>query len=47
MAATPWDGELPQFLKEQFGSQIHELATYLGQNFLVAQPDSAVAILAF
>jgi len=47
MAATPWDGELPQILKEHFGGQVQEFATYLGQNFLVAQPDSVIAILEF
>src|ERR1039458_8520308 len=47
MAATPWDGELPQILKEPFGSRIQEFATYLVQNFLVAQPDSVIAILEF
>jgi hypothetical protein len=47
MATTPWDGELPRILKEQFGGQIQEFSTYLGQNFLVAQPDSVIAILEF
>jgi NADH-quinone oxidoreductase subunit C len=47
MAATPWDGELPQMLKEQFGDQVSEFSTYLGQNFVVAQPDSVISILEF
>jgi NADH-quinone oxidoreductase subunit C len=47
MAATPWDGDLPQMLKEQFGDQISEFSTYLGQNFVVAQPGSVVSILEF
>ena len=47
MAATPWDGELPQMLKEQFGEQITEFSTYLGQNFLVARPEAVVPILEF
>ena len=47
MAATPWDSELSKELKEQFGSQISECSTYLGQNFLVCKPDAAVPILEF
>jgi NADH-quinone oxidoreductase subunit C len=34
-------------LKEQFGDQISECSTYLGQNFLVAQPESVIPILEF
>ena len=47
MAATPWDGELPKQLKEQFGDLITECATYLGQNFVVAKPDAIIPILEF
>src|SRR5882672_3440967 len=47
MAATPWDGELTKELKEQFGGQISECSTYLGQNFLVCKSDAAVPILEF
>jgi len=47
MAATPWDGELPQMLKERFGEEISECSTYLGQNFAVARPDSVISILEF
>src|SRR5258708_37584655 len=47
MAATPWDSELTKELKEQFGGQISECSTYLGQNFLVCQTDAAIPILEF
>jgi NADH-quinone oxidoreductase subunit C len=45
MAATPWEGELPQRLRDRFGSAISEGATYLGQNFLVAKPEAVVPII--
>ena len=34
-------------LKERFGDQITEISTYLGQNFIVAKPDSAIPILEY
>lgn len=45
MAATPWDSELTQALKAEFGDQILEFSTYAGQNFLVAKPEAAIPIL--
>ncbi len=47
MAVTPWESELTGMLKEQFGDQISEFSTYLGQNFLIAQPESVIPILEF
>ncbi len=47
MASTPWDGELPSQLKENFGDQITECSTYLGQNFVVAKSDAVLPILEF
>ena len=47
MAATPWDSDLARDLKERFGDRIMETSTYLGQNFLVVKPDSAIAILEY
>ncbi len=35
MAATPWEGDLPSSLKEQFGERLKECSSYLGQDFLV------------
>jgi len=45
MAATPWESELTQALKAEFGDQILEFSTYAGQNFLVAKPEAAIPIL--
>ena len=47
MAATPWESDLTKLLKDRFGDQILEFASYLGQNFLVSKPDAAVPILEF
>lgn len=47
MAATPWDGEVPQMLKERFGNEISEFSNYLGQNFVVARPGAVISILEF
>jgi NADH-quinone oxidoreductase subunit C len=47
MAVSPWEGELPALLRDQFGEQILEFSTYLGQNFLVARPDAVIPILEF
>jgi NADH-quinone oxidoreductase subunit C len=47
MAATPWEGELPSQLRERFGGQISECASYLGQNFVVVKPDAVIAVLEF
>lgn len=45
MASTPWESELTQALREEFGDQILEFSSYLGQNFLVARPEAAIPIL--
>ena len=47
MAATPWDSDLARELKERFGDRITETSTYLGQNFIVAKADSAIAVLEY
>src|SRR5450759_3842916 len=47
MAATPWESDLARELKEAFGEGIHETSTYLGQNFIVAKPGSAIPILEY
>jgi NADH-quinone oxidoreductase subunit C len=47
MAATPWEGDLPNALKEHFGERVSEFSTYLGQNFLAAQPEAVVPVLEF
>jgi NADH-quinone oxidoreductase subunit C len=45
MASTPWENEMTQRLAARFGSGIAEFATYLGQNFLVADPAAVPAIV--
>jgi NADH-quinone oxidoreductase subunit C len=47
MAAIAWEGELPAQLKERFGAQIIEFASYLGQNFFVVKPDAVISVLEF
>lgn len=47
MAATPWETDLTRILKEQFGDQIAEFATYLGQNFLMCRSEAVAPILEF
>lgn len=45
MQTTPWQDELTGRLSERFGSTIAEFSTYLGQNFLIAEPDGAIAVI--
>ncbi len=45
MVTSPWDGEIPGRLKEQFRDQVVECASYLGQNFVVARPAAVIPIL--
>lgn len=47
MQTAPWEGELPDALKAEFGDQISECLEYVGQRFLVAKPEAAVPILQF
>jgi NADH-quinone oxidoreductase subunit C len=47
MAATPWESDITRMLREEFGEQISEFSTYLGQNFLVARPEVVISILEF
>jgi NADH-quinone oxidoreductase subunit C len=47
MATTPWESDLTRNLAEHFGDRIPEFSTYLGQNFLVAKPESIAPILEF
>ncbi len=47
MVATPWESALALELKECFGENIGEISTYLGQNFIVAKPGSAIPILEY
>jgi NADH-quinone oxidoreductase subunit C len=47
MAATPWTSDLAGEIKERFGDRIAETSTYLGQNFIVVKPDSAVPLIEY
>jgi NADH-quinone oxidoreductase subunit C len=47
MAATPWESELVRELKEAFGEGVGECSTYLGQNFIVVKPESAIPTLEY
>jgi len=45
MASTPWEGELPAQLKERFGGDVVECASYLGQNFVVVKSDAVIPVI--
>lgn len=45
MAAEPWDDELTRGLAQRFGNRIERFATYLGQNFLVAEAGALPELL--
>src|SRR5215475_816346 len=47
MAATPWDSDLAQDVKEHFGDAISETSAYLGQSFIVCKPDAAVSLIEY
>lgn len=47
MAASPWDSELAQQLKAQFGESIIQTASYLAQNFVVVRAEAVAAIVAW
>jgi NADH-quinone oxidoreductase subunit C len=47
MESAPWESELTSAMKAEFGGQILEFATHRAQNFLVAKPDPAIAILEY
>jgi NADH-quinone oxidoreductase subunit C len=47
IAATPWEGDLPNQIRERFGDQITACSSYLGQNFVVIKPDASVPLIEF
>ncbi|MEN6602005.1 MAG: NADH-quinone oxidoreductase subunit C [Bryobacteraceae bacterium] len=47
MVVTPWESELTQLLKSQFGDQISEFSIFQGQEFLVAAPEATIPIIEF
>ena len=44
---TPWEGELPESLKQQFGDAILEASVSLGQSYLVVRPEAVISVLEF
>jgi NADH-quinone oxidoreductase subunit C len=47
MAATPWEGELPAQIKQEFGDRVIECSAYLGQNFVVVKPEAIVEFVEY
>lgn len=47
MASEPWESELPQRLRHQFGEAIRETSSYLAQPFVVTALDATVPVLRF
>ncbi|MBK5291209.1 MAG: NADH-quinone oxidoreductase subunit C [Acidobacteriia bacterium] len=47
MAATPWEGDLPREVKDQFGDQILEASSYLGQDFFLVQSGAVIPLLEY
>lgn len=47
METAPWQGELPAQLAREFGPGISEFASYLDQNFLVADPEIVIPLIEF
>ena len=45
MAVTPWESPLTASLQSRFGDQIQSFSTYVGQNFLIAEPAAVIPIL--
>ncbi len=46
-ASAPWESDLVQNLRSQFGDQLLESTTQLGQDFVVLKPEAAAAVLEF
>lgn len=47
MVTTPWEGELPDAIKAEFGEGIKECVSYLGQNFVVAKGEVVIDLIGF
>jgi len=47
MESVPWDSELANQLKERFGGQVLECASYRGQNFLVVESETVVPAIEY
>jgi NADH-quinone oxidoreductase subunit C len=47
MQSTPWESDLTAMLAQEFGPAISEFSTYVGQKFLVCQPEAVIPVLEF
>ena len=47
MEAVPWSDDLTASVKEQFGDQILDCATYRDQKFMVVAPGAAVPVIEY
>ena len=47
MEAEPWEGPIPDGLKQRFGSTIKECSTYRGQDFIVIGLSSAIPVIEY
>ena len=47
MNSLPWENDLTVRLAERFGASITQFASYLGQNFMVANPDTVIGLLQY
>jgi len=44
---APWEGELPDSVKQQFGEAILEASVSLGQSYLAVKPEAVISVLEF
>ncbi len=47
MESVPWDDELTSAIRQRFGDQIVECASYRDQKFIVAAPDAVAPLVAY
>jgi len=47
MAVSAWESDLAREVKDRFGENVTETSSYLGQNFIVVKPDSAVPLIEY
>ena len=47
METVPWEGALPDALKERFDGKVREFLSYRGQNFLMADLDAAASLIEY
>ena len=47
METTPWESDLTQSVKANFGDAVTEFSTYRDQHFMVVKPDAAIPVIEF